>query len=237
MIYITGDTHGDFRRIAFFCDVQQHTSPEDIMIILGDAGINYYENYRDTNLKVQLADLPITLFCIHGNHEAKPECTDCYEEKIWHGGKVFIECKIPNILFAKDGEIFDFDGIKSIAIGGAYSIDKEYRLTYGLKWWSNEQPNKKTKQYVEKQLAANENKIDVILSHTCPLKYEPIEVFTSGIDQSLVDKSTEAWLDYIEEKIEYKKWYCGHYHTQKAIDKINFMFTNIEKFQLNNECS
>ena len=37
MIYLTGDTHGDFRRIAQFC-ARMNTQPTDIMIILGDAG-------------------------------------------------------------------------------------------------------------------------------------------------------------------------------------------------------
>ena len=40
MIYITGDTHGDFRRIFDFC-MRFETSVDDIMIILGDAGINF----------------------------------------------------------------------------------------------------------------------------------------------------------------------------------------------------
>ena len=40
-IYITGDTHGDFRRVAAFCDKVKSTK-DDVLIILGDAGINYY---------------------------------------------------------------------------------------------------------------------------------------------------------------------------------------------------
>jgi len=31
-------------------------------------------------------------------------------------------------------------------------------------------------------------KVDVMLSHTTPLKYEPVEVFLSGVDQSKVDR-------------------------------------------------
>lgn len=42
MIYITGDTHGDMNRIVRFCE-RMETSQEDIMIILGDVGLNYYE--------------------------------------------------------------------------------------------------------------------------------------------------------------------------------------------------
>lgn len=95
-------------------------------------------------------------------------------------------------------------------------------------WFENEQPSEETKSYVEQQLQNRENKIDIVLSHTCPVKYEPTEVFIQGLDQSTVDKSTEEWLGEIEEKLDYKRWYCGHYHTVKKIDKMQFMFEDID---------
>ena len=70
---------------------------------------------------------------------------------------------------------------------------------------------------------------DVVLTHTCPYKYEPLEVFLSGINQSKVDKSMEFFLDKTEESVEYNKWYCGHYHTEKNIDKIEFMYESIKE--------
>jgi len=75
--------------------------------------------------------------------------------------------------------------------------------------------------------------IDIILSHTCPLKYEPTEVFMKGVDQSRVDKSMEIFLDKVEENIHYDKWYCGHFHTEKQIDKLEFMFGRIKLFNKN----
>ena len=60
--------------------------------------------------------------------------------------------------------------------------------------------------------------VEVVLSYTCPLKYEPVEVFLSVVDQSTIDKSTEIWLGAIESRLDYKEWYCGHYHTAKKID-------------------
>jgi hypothetical protein len=71
-IYITGDTHRDFRRVAALCDTVESTM-DDILIILGDAGINYFGGEKDAELKCRLAELPITLLCIHGNHEQRPE--------------------------------------------------------------------------------------------------------------------------------------------------------------------
>lgn len=34
-------------------------------------------------------------------------------------------------------------------MGGAYSIDKMFRLIYGYGWWGDEQPSEEIKQYVE----------------------------------------------------------------------------------------
>ena len=90
-------------------------------------------------------------------------------------------------------------------------------MAYGYGWWEDEQPSDEIKKYVEEQLEREAWVVDVVLSHTTPLKYEPVEVFMSGVDPSKVDKTTEIWLDKIEDRLSYKKWYCGHYHTEKKI--------------------
>lgn len=117
MIYITGDTHGRFERVEVFCERCQ-TKREDILIILGDAGINFSGGRHDELKKCYLESLPIILFCIHGNHEQRPGTIDTYKEMIWHGGSVYYEEEYPHLLFAKDGEVFDFDDKKTIVIGG-----------------------------------------------------------------------------------------------------------------------
>ena len=229
MIFITGDTHGNFERVEAFCRCFQ-TSHDDILIILWDAGINF-SGARYDNLKKRLLEsLQITIFAIHGNHEQRPYTIDSYKERLWHGGTVFYEEEYPSILFAKDGEIFDLEGKQTVVIGGAYSIDKAIRIAYGWGWWEAEQPSDEIKKYVEQQLEKSAWQVDVVLSHTTPLKYEPVEVFMSGVDQSSVDKSTKVWLDGIEDRLEYKKWYCGHYHTEKKIDKLEIMFENFDEF-------
>lgn len=189
MIYITGDTHGNFDRIEYFCK-KHNTSKDDIMIILGDAGINFSGQMYDNIKKEFLEALPIKIFSIHGNHEQRPYTIDGYKEKQWHGGMVYVEEKYPSLLFAKDGELFDLDGKKTIVMGGAYSIDKAIRIAYGWGWWEDEQPSREIKAYVEDQLGKVGWNVDVVLSHTTPLKYEPVEVFMKGVNQEQVDKST-----------------------------------------------
>ena len=224
MIYLTGDKHRNFKRVAAFCDTVESTK-DDILVIMGEAGVNYYGGEKDRSLKRLLAELPITLFSIHGNHEQRPERLG-YTEMAWRGGIVYAEPELPNLLFAKDGEIYVLDGKRCIAIGGAYSVDKPIRLAEGWGWWPDEQPSPETRERVEKRLEAEGWRVDIVFSHTCPLKYEPREVFIGGVNQADVDKSTERWLDTIEDRLDYKRWHCGHFHTDKVIDKIRFLYND-----------
>lgn len=223
MIYITGDTHRDFSRLY-----GKSFNKDDMIIILGDAGINYYLNDEDKKFKEHLSKLNIKLFCIQGNHEERPENISTYKEVNMFGGKVFIEDEFPNLIFAKNRELYTINNKKVLVIGGAYSVDKDYRLMYGHQWFKDEQLKEEEKTDILDKY--KEKHVDIVLSHTSPLKYEPTEVFMSGIDQSKVDKSMEEFLDKIEENIIYDKWYCGHYHTEKKIDKIEFMFGRIKVF-------
>ncbi len=227
-IYITGDCHRDFRKIELFCH-NYVTTKDDVIIVLGDAGINFDLGARDRAAKQLLANLPVTLFCIYGNHEARPQSLNCYKEKMWNSGVVYYEEEYPNLLFAKDGEIYDLNGKKVVVIGGAYSIDKEWRLLRGAPWFEDEQPSEEIKEYVEDKLCEANWKVDYVLSHTAPLKYEPRELFLDFIDQSKVDKSTEEWLSEIEEKLDYEKWFFGHYHGNKRLGKSEMLYEGIKE--------
>lgn len=226
MIYITGDTHGDFGRINDFC-AENETTLDDILVILGDAGVNYELDESDRILKEELATLPITLFCIHGNHEERPFMIDTYEETGWHGGVVYREAEFPNLLFAKDGEIYDLDGKSAVVIGGAYSVDKYYRLRNGLPWFETEQPSDEIMAYVEEQLEKADWRVDYVFTHTSPRQYEPVWAFLPNVDASTVDTATEEWLDTIERRLDYDEWYCGHFHVDSQEGPVRILFTDV----------
>lgn len=235
MIYITGDNHGKFERIEEFCK-QHNTTKQDVMIILGDVGLNYYGGWRDHHRKKKVAKLPITLFCIHGNHEERPWlASSSYVSKLWCDGQVFYEPEFPNILFPVDGAVFNFGGVHAIVIGGAYSVDKYHRLECGYNWFQSEQPDDATKQYVESVLEWNDQQIDVILSHTCPMNDRPVDCFLPMIDQSTVDTSTEEWLQKICDQVVYGRWYAGHYHVDRMTPNIRLMFNDVIQFPTKEE--
>ena len=268
MVYIRGGTHGNFSDTLLFCEKFGLTE-KDTVVILGDAGLNFWISKRDKRTKRQLSGKKPTFFCIHGNHEKRPQNIDTYVTKEWNGGTVWYEPEYPNILFAKDGEIYNLDGKSCLVLGGAYSVDKYYRLynfllktnvsddvllhlakivnPYSeesdtsmfdkmlmnlpndeLHWWSDEQITDDMKKKIENHIADIGKKVDVIFSHTCPKKYIPHEALLKGLNQATVDGSMEEWLDKIEETIKYDAWYCGHWHIDKRIDKMHFLFNSVK---------
>ena len=64
-----------------------------------------------------------------------------------------------------------------MVIGGAYSVDKWYRLKMNYKWFEDEQISEEEKSFVEKQLEDKHWNIDVVLSHTLPYQYRSLDMF------------------------------------------------------------
>ena len=147
-VYITGDVHGDFSELQQWCHAMR-PKKKDIVVILGDVALNYFGDWRDCERKKLANALGPEIFCIHGNHEMRPEDAGCYELIDWHGGKVWWQPEFPNLIFAKDGEIYELGGKTVIVLGGAYSVDKSYRLAYGYRWFPTEQPSDEIKKFAE----------------------------------------------------------------------------------------
>lgn len=237
-IYITGDKHSRFDDVARFC-TRFETTKNDYMIILGDSGINYYDNYRQAQIKRMLSEIPITFVIVRGNHEARPKgivVENDINSSIY--GYFIQEEEYPRILYAIDGSFYTINSNNThkdaFVMGGAYSVDKEYRLNryklgnHDYKWFSDEQMTEEEMEQAFNKAKNFGGKFDYIFTHTCPRKYEPTEMFLPFVDQSGVDKSMEIFFDKFEEEIEYDKWYCGHWHTDKKLPNITFMYNSIQ---------
>ncbi len=246
--FITGDKHRNFDDVKRFCR-SMSTRRKDVLIILGDAGFNYYEDFRDDKLKKEMSNLNITLFCIHGNKENRPQNISTYGIRSFCGGKVYYEPQYPNIFFAVDGEVYTFDGKKYMAVGGAHSVDKIRCLEENQPFWDDEMPDDETKARVEEKLAQENNSIYGMMTHTCPMKYLPVEMFISTRQNTKIvkkpgktkpmnsfhpdiDRSTEEWLGKLEQQLDYEVWYCGHYHADKQIEKVIMMCREIRPLHM-----
>lgn len=230
MIWITGDKHCEFDSVEAFCN-KWNTSREDTLIILGDAGINYYTDERATQVKEYLATLPITLFCIHGNHEARPETVKGYELTNAFGSQVYVDPRYPNQLFPVDGAIYQLGSQKTLVIGGAYSIDKFIRLQRRWAWFDDEQPSEAIKARTEAVLETVDWQVDTVLSHTCPKSQIPTEKVPPLADCFLpIDESTEEWLETLRQRLRFCRWYAGHFHVDYLRDNFTFLFDNFTIF-------
>lgn len=244
--YITGDKHRHFDRLIEFCK-NNKLRQKDVVVILGDSGFNYYGDARDDKLKAKLAKVNVTLFCLHGNKENRAQNISTYGIRTFCGGNVYYEPKYPNIFFAKDGEVYNFNGKEFMVVGGAHSVDKIKCEAEGLPYWEDEMPSDEIKALAEKELAEREYKIDGFLTHTCPISCLPTEMFIStkreGQPKTLkvkkknsveypldIDRSTEEWLEKLKEQNAFDVWYCGHYHIDKELGKVKMMHKQILPF-------
>ncbi len=221
-IWFCGDIHGSYIPIENFwnrnADNINFNKDTDYIILLGDVGANYYLNERDSRFKHTLESYPFTYFCIRGNHEARVKtCIDknpgnWYAETVFNN-LVYVEKDFPHIKYALDRvAIYNINNCETLIIPGAYSIDKYYRLRQGWAWFEDEQLSFDEMEQGRRLIEQYGCTVDMILSHTCPVWCEPTDLFISGIDQSMVDKTMERYLGEIEYKVNYKYWLWGHYH-------------------------
>lgn len=51
-------------------------------------------------------------------------------------------------MFVKDGEVYEFNNHKVLVIGGAYNVDKYFRLERGYDWYESEQLHEEIKKNI-----------------------------------------------------------------------------------------
>lgn len=220
-IYVMADIHGSAHPVKEFYrrnKDKENFDGTDIIIILGDAGLNFHLDERDMFFKRALCKLPFTYFVIRGNHEERPRNCMKANPELWRmseyfGGLVYEEKEFPQIKYAEDKPAFYMiKNYKTLIFPGAYSVDKHYRLANGWNWFEDEQLTQGEMESGKSLVKTHKMTCDLVLSHTCPCIFEPTHLFLPTIDQSTVDKSMERYLGYIEYGLDYRAWMWGHYH-------------------------
>lgn len=231
MTFVTGDTHG---RLHPFYTFRKFVSQKDNLIILGDAGFNYFLDERDARLKQSVNDLMEgTIYCVRGNHEERPENISSMicemDENVQ--GKCYYETDYPRIKYLIDGNEYIFNNKKCLVIGGAYSVDKQYRLDNGWNWFESEQLTQEEQKAISEATAGKY--YDFVLTHTCPVSWQPSELFMKSIDQSKVDSSMEIWLEDVKNSLNgFDYWLFGHYHADMLIrPHVQMFYKDIISFE------
>lgn len=251
MIFATGDCHGDVRRFSTESfPEQKEMTKDDFVIILGDLGL--YWNYGGESDGERywlnwLDNKPFTTLFVPGNHE-QWDRLDALPTEEWHGGKVsFLR---PSVIYLHRGQIFDINGKKIFAFGGASSHDikdgilelddpdfqkKYWELAsnpYALfrvnhySWWERELPSEEEMKEGMENLKKHDNKVDFIVTHS---PYTSILKFMdSGAGLYKSDILTD-YLQKLKETVDYKAFLFGHMHQNVSFhwDKAHCLYEQI----------
>ena len=242
MIFVTGDTHGDFYRFTEeeFPE-QKEMTRADTMIICGDFGGVWCGDERDNEELDKLAQLPFTIVFVSGNHE-NFDALAKYPVEEWNGGKVqFIR---PNVIHLLRGQIVTIEGLTFFGMGGAASHDiadgildpyaPDFEIQYWFmrrnralfrvnhySWWKEEMPSSLEYLVGLTNLEKEIYSIDYIITHCAPH-------MIYGDD---VNKLTE-YFNRINNNADFKHWYFGHYHEDRKIgDKHTVVYQEIIKLE------
>ena len=208
MIYVTGDTHGEYGRFMW---IDRKLQTGDILIICGDAGLLFKDDFNEHKRLDEMETKPYTILFVDGNHE-NFDAIYSYPQEIWNGGKVHRIRK--NVLHLCRGQVFDIEGKKFFTFGGGYSIDKPMRIE-GRSWWQQEMPTDEELQEGNRNLEKAGYKVDYIITHTLPIK----TVATVHRDHGHKEGYLNNYLEYVAENTEYKHWYAGHFHMDRDLHR------------------
>lgn len=216
MIYITGDTHGD--QYQWSEKIAPALGEGDQIIVVGDFGVGFWNGryWDEEQFFDWLSEQPYTVLFIDGNHENFQKL-GTYPVESWNGGK--IHRLRDNLIHLMRGEVYQMDGKSLFTFGGGYSIDK-YRRKEGISWWPEEMPSQEEYQNAERNLEMAGNCVDYIITHTAPSEsvYYLSTMRNLGIMDNVVEeRPLTTFLDEIQRRISYKRWYCGHFHVDVAL--------------------
>ena len=237
MIYITGDCHSDFTRLnTENFPEQKEMTKEDYVIICGDFGGVWDKDVSGKGEKWWLDWLenkPFTTLFVDGNHENFDRLYGLPVEN-WKGGK--IHRVRPSVIHLMRGQIFNLDNLKIFAFGGASShdidggilelddpkykekkkkLDKDwrpYRINH-ISWWKQELPSKEEMDEGIRNLSANKNAVDYIVTHCCSSGTQALLGGAMFKPDVLTD-----YLEKIHRTVKFKKWFFGHYHDNRNVN-------------------
>ena len=215
-VYVAGDIHGSVADIRNIIAQIPNPSPDDYVIIAGDASLEYGDYIMGACKKV-MKQFPGKWIIMRGNHDNR-YWRDHPDWPITENGDFKYQPKYPNILYVRDsGQISNIDGYDILFIPGAYSIDKYYRLQNGLPYEKEEQLT--NTELVNLHLLAENFHIDFIIAHTYPISIEHFVqyLFLDGINQFEVDNAMEYHIDKIlKVNNTWKHYFFGHMHDDKG---------------------
>jgi len=215
--YLTGDLHGTLDPERFevwnFPEGAELTKADHV-IVAGDFGLVFDDSDEERRARGHLANRPWTTLFVDGNHE-NFEMLDEFPLETWHGGQVHRISK--SLLHLMRGQVFEIEGRTVFTMGGARSIDAEWREP-GFTWWPQEMPTHDEMLQAEAALAAHGWKVDVVVTHDCSAR-----ILHALYGPAAMVNPFNLWLDSLEDRLDFGMWYFGHHHQDRQVDERHRM--------------
>lgn len=206
MLYVTGDIHADIRRLKGRAAKQLKKG--DILLVCGDFGFLWDGSPKELRLLDWLGKRPYQILFIEGTHD-NIDLLSGYPEETLYGGQV--RRVSGNCCQLLRGECYEIEGKRIFALGGGESTDMDIRVE-GETWWSRELPSAEELAHARETLASLNQQVDYILTHSvAPTVNKFLDREQMQINLLL------AFLNEISETVQFKRWYFGSCHLDKAI--------------------
>lgn len=159
-----------------------------------------------------LAQRPYQILFVDGNHD-NHAFWNAQPVEVWNGGMINRLPDAPNVIHLRRGEYYTIAGKTFWAMGGASSIDREYRIE-GYSWWPQELLSLQEMEHGLQTLETHGNQVDYILTHTLPRVLIPIYFGRYSFREN---DPVSGYLDEVYRRVKgLKQWYCGHMHADIA---------------------
>lgn len=209
-VLITGDTHGNARWLREYIFPVAMTLKADAIVQLGDfgawehtpAGVAFMNEVGNIGL-----DAGIPLYWLHGNHDKHSHTIEAYKPD----ERGFLVCR-EFVRYIPQGHTWTWGGVSFRSFGGAYSVDKQWRVDRerkkgkpGTLWFPEEEM---TDAEMTDLLAADHSAKDIILSHDKPYSSRP------GWNRKNLPGCTpnQLRLEKALRAHEPQYWFHGHLH-------------------------
>lgn len=183
----------------------------DVIVQVGDFGFweHQYDglNFLD-NVSHWSVDSGIPVYWIDGNHE---NFEILYRDYLKGRYDEFITIR-PGIHYIPRGRVWEWDGVRFMGFGGAYSIDKFTRTAY-ISWWPQEMASD---EELERVRQADEQ-VDVLFSHDVP---DGVDIFSASGGLLLPIASAERSRQIMRQVADVarpKLIIHGHYHFRYSL--------------------
>jgi len=220
-VFLIGDTHGviDLGKITLFNSYMSKLTKNDYLIVLGDFGVVWDNDVSDHELTLIefYNNLSFTTLFVDGNHENHERLKTLPRITMFGNDVGVVSDSIFHLL---RGNVYDIDNLKLLTIGGASSVDRNYRTEF-IDWWSSELLSFRDINNCLDNLDIVDNNVDYILTHTCPESIgDLLELSFINVDSNM------KFFEQLTNSVKFKHWFFGHFHIDV---RVNDKFTCVYK--------